>query len=89
MLAACKDAASDGECQKALENVVDIEFSQAGTKAETAEQKAEVAKQKQATLDAVRVSFLEACRNKTPRKVVACTTAAKTAEDLAACDVSK
>ena len=85
----CKNAASSDQCAKALTNILDIEFATAGAKADTPELKAEIAKQKKTATDAKTTEFMDACHNKTPKKIVECTIAAKTAEQLAACDETK
>ncbi len=85
----CKNAASSDQCAKSLTNILDIEFATAGAKADTAELKAEIAKQKKAATDAKTGEFMDACQNKTPKNIVECTIAAKTAEQLAACDETK
>lgn len=85
----CKNAASSDQCAKSLTNILDIEFATAGAKADTPELKAEIAKQKKAATDAKTAEFMDACQNKTPKNIVECTIAAKTAEQLAACDETK
>ncbi|MBP9086000.1 MAG: hypothetical protein KBG15_07770 [Kofleriaceae bacterium] len=85
----CKNGASSDQCTKALTNILDIEFATAGAKADTPELKATIAKQKKAATDAKTAEFMDACQNKTPKNIVECTIAAKTAEQLAACDETK
>lgn len=72
-----------------MTNILDIEFTTAGAKAETPELKAELAKQKKLTSEAKTVEFMGNCQNKTPKNIVTCTIAAKTSEQLAACDETK
>ena len=85
----CKNGASSDQCAKAMTNILDIEFATAGAKADTPELKAETAKQKKVASDAKTAEFMDACQNKTPKNIVECTIAAKTAEQLAACDETK
>jgi hypothetical protein len=87
--ASCKDAASAEECKQAFTGIVDMQFADAGAKAESPELKAALAKQKQATIDATGPAFISTCEDKTPRSVVTCMLAAKSTDDLKACDSGK
>jgi hypothetical protein len=92
-LAACGDAPSEGDCQKLLEHLVELEVSAGGAKpptegdqAATDTARAELTKQKKAIVDGASAKFLEACVDKTPKSVVTCSLAAKTLDDVAKCD---
>ncbi|HPH67249.1 MAG TPA: hypothetical protein PLF40_15950 [Kofleriaceae bacterium] len=87
--ASCKNAASAEQCTQSMNNILDIEFATAGAKADSPELKADIAKQKKAAAEAKMTEYMDACKNKTPRRIVECTIAAKTAEQLAACDETK
>jgi hypothetical protein len=92
-LAACGDAPSEGDCQKLLAHLVELEVSAGGARPPTEGDqaavdtaRAELAKQKKAIVDGASARFLEACVDKTPKSVVSCSLAAKTLDDVAKCD---
>ncbi len=85
----CKNGASSDQCSQAMTNVLEIEFAAAGAKADTPELKADIAKQKKTATDARAAEFMDGCQHKTPKHIVECMIAAKTAEQLAVCDETK
>jgi hypothetical protein len=88
LAAGCSDAPSKDQCEKLLDHLIELEMKAGGTDAElTPEMKDDLAKQKTQVVDfAVGQKFIETCTDKTPKKVVECGLAAKSAEDLAKCD---
>ncbi len=81
----CKNAPSEEQCTQLLGRLVDLEFKKAGATA-TDSMKAEIAKQKQAVIDAKSAEFLDACTKKTTKLRVECALSVSDLDALAQCD---
>jgi len=84
----CKGAPSEDQCTQLLDRLVELEFRKAGAAGGDAV-KSEVAKQKQAVIDAKSTEFVEVCTKKTTRARVECALSAPDLEALAHCDETK
>jgi len=78
--AACSKAPADGDCEKLLIHLVEIEVN-AGLASE-----AERAKHKLDLADGSRTSFVKRCNEELKADQVTCSLKAKTSEELEACD---
>lgn len=78
--AACSKAPADGDCDKLLLHLVEIEVN-AGVASE-----ADRAKHKLDLADGSRASFVKRCNEELKGDQVTCSLKAKTAEELEACD---
>jgi tetratricopeptide (TPR) repeat protein len=87
-LAACSKTPSKAQCEELLTHLIDLEAAAGGAGGKVPDElKAEVEKQKKAIREyAINQKFMDTCTHKTPKKVVECGIAAKTYEDVAACD---
>jgi hypothetical protein len=85
----CGDGPSEGQCTQLLGHLVDLEFKKAGAAASAEVQKADLAKQKAAVIEAKSPEFMSACLDKTVRSRVECALAATDLEAVAKCDESQ
>jgi hypothetical protein len=87
--AACSNAPSKGDCEKLRDKLIDLEFAAMGAKAQSGEERDQLAKQKQETSEGVAAQFAEACTKKTPKAVIDCALAATSLEQVKQCDEAK
>ena len=86
-VAACSKTPSKGQCEQLLTHLIDLEANAGGAGKVPDELKKEVEKQKAAIREyAIGQKFMDSCTHKTPKKVVECGLAAKTADEVAKCD---
>jgi hypothetical protein len=88
LAAGCSSAPSEEQCRQLLEHLVDLEFKKSGATA-SGEQRAELAKQKQAVSDTAQREFLQVCADKTDRQRIECALAATDLDAVAKCDEAK
>ncbi len=84
--AGCGDKPSQGDCEKLLDHLIDMEISEAGTDELTTEMQDDLAKQKQGILEHIKTQFMSQCTDKTPGSYVKCGLKARSLEELAKCD---
>jgi len=84
--AGCGDKPSQGDCQKLLDHLIDVEVSSAGTDELTADMQADLDKQKQGIREHIKSQFMTQCMDKTPGSFVKCGLKARSLEELAKCD---
>ena len=77
---ACSQAPADGDCEKLLEHIVEIEVNNGlADEADRTQHKIDLTA-------AARENFLERCTNELKAVQVTCTLKAKTSEEIEACD---
>lgn len=86
LVAGCKKGPSEGQCKQLLDHLVDLEFKKAGANAPADSQKADLAKQKAAVVEAKQAEFLSVCVDKTAKSRVECALAISDIESIAKCD---
>jgi hypothetical protein len=88
-MAACSNSASEADCEKLRDKIIDLEFAAMGAKAQTAEAREQITKQKRETSDGVAARFKESCLKNTPKALVECATNATSLEAIKQCDEHK
>jgi hypothetical protein len=83
---ACGSGPSDDQCEALLGHLLDMELAKGGGKNLTPEMKADLEKQKKAVTEYTHDKFMEACREKAAKTIVACGANANDEKALAACD---
>jgi hypothetical protein len=86
LVAGCRKAPSEDQCNDLLDHLVDLEFKKAGASATNEAMKAEIGKQKQAVSDAKSSDFMKACTEKTARSRVEYAIGASDIDAVAKCD---
>lgn len=89
LLVACSSGPSEADCERLRDKLIELEFSAMGAKAQSSEERAAMAKQKEDTSDAVAERFKDACVNKTPKELVDCALAATSLQQVRDCDEQK
>ena len=82
----CKNGPSQDQCKQLLDHLIDLEFRKAGAASGGDSMKAEIAKQKQAVMDAKSPEFVEACTKRTARTRIECALGAPDLDAVAKCD---
>jgi hypothetical protein len=82
----CGSGPSDDQCEALLGHLLDRELAKGGGKNLTPEMKADLEKQKKAITDYTHDKFMEACREKASKTIVACAATADDDKALAGCD---
>jgi hypothetical protein len=89
MTAACSSSASEADCEKLRDKIIDLEFAAMGAKAQTAEAREQITKQKRETSEGVAARFKDSCLKNTPKALVECATTATSLEAIKQCDEQK